>query len=226
MTNVPQSIGIILDGNRRWAKERGLPTLEGHREGLKRVKEVMRAAFDKEITTAYLYVFSTENWNRAPEEVSYLMTLFEEAVKNELREVAGESVRLRFIGDLSRLPENLQSLARTAEEETKNNTKATLAVALSYGGRADIVSAVNKLIKNDVDTVTEELLTEALSTQGLPHPDLIIRTSGEERLSNFLPWEGVYSELYFTKTLWPDFTPLELDKALEEYAARERRHGK
>lgn len=226
MASAPKSVGIIMDGNRRWASSKGLPTLEGHRKGLEKSKEIARAAFDAGVTTLYYYAFSTENWNRAPEEVSYLMTLFEQAIQEEFKEFAKEDIRVRFIGDLARLPQKLQKLARELEEKTAGNTRGTLVIALSYGGRLEILSAVNRLIQEGRELISEQELGEALWTSGMPDPDLIIRTSGEKRLSNFLTWQSVYSELAFTDTYWPDFSKEELLQIFEEYAKRERRNGK
>jgi len=215
-----------MDGNRRWARERGLPTFEGHRKGLENTRMITRAVFDAGVETLYYYAFSTENWHRAPEEVSYLMTLFEQAIKNEFAEISKENIRVRFIGDLARLPTKLQQLAKELEEKTAGNTRGTLAIALSYGGRPEIVHAVNALIKGGHEAVTETDIQNALWTKELPDPDLIIRTSGEKRLSNFLTWQSVYSELFFTNTYWPDFSKEELLKIFEEYSTRERRNGK
>ena len=224
--SIPETVGIIMDGNRRWAKARGLPTFEGHRAGLAKAKEIIKEAFDSGVKNVILYAFSTENWNRTAEEVSYLMSLFEQAIKDEFKELATENVRVRFIGEITRLPGQLQKVAHELEEETKSATRGTLAIALSYGGRPEIVSAVNSLIQAGHETVSEAEISSALWTHDIPDPDLIIRTSGEYRLSNFLTWQGVYSELHFTDTLWPDFSKEELHRIFDWYAARDRRHGK
>jgi undecaprenyl diphosphate synthase len=226
MNSVPQSIGIILDGNRRWAKEKGLPTLEGHRAGYENVKTIARAAFSKGVKYVTVYAFSTENWKRTEEEVSYLMNLLAHAVKKDLEELTKDDISVRFIGELDRLPDGLGKVARELEEKTKNNDRGTLTVAISYGGRAEIVSAVNKLLRERKEVISEEDLSSAMWAHDIPDPDLIIRTSGERRLSGFLTWESIYSELFFTKTYWPDFSEEELTKILDEYASRERRHGK
>lgn len=215
-----------MDGNRRWAKERNLPTLEGHRAGLSKLKEATKWAHEAGVKTVYFYAFSTENWNRAPEEVSYLMDLFAKSIKNELNELKKEGVRVRFIGDLSRLAESLRTAALALEEETKANTRGTLVLCLSYGGRLEIVTAANKLLKDGATSVTEENLRGAMWSGDLPDPDLIIRTSGEKRLSNFLMYQVAYSELFFTETKWPDFSKEELLRIFDDYASRERRHGK
>lgn len=219
-------MGIIMDGNRRWAKEHGLSTLEGHRKGLENLKEITRAAFSAGVKTLYFYAFSTENWNRAPEEVSYLMDLFAGAIKKELAELKDEGVRVRFVGDLSRLSEGLRTAAYALEKETANGEKGTLALCLSYGGRPEILAAVNALMGKGKTHIDEEDFRKALWGGDLPDPDLIIRTSGEQRLSNFLTWQSAYSELAFTNTKWPDFTEGELLQIFAAYAARERRHGK
>ncbi len=225
-TLVPKSLGIILDGNRRWARAKGLPTFEGHRVGYDNVKTIARAAFDAGVEYVTVYAFSTENWERAKEEVSYLMSLLERAVMSEFEEISKEGVRVRFIGEASRLSATLTTAMRALEEKTKNNSRGTLIVAISYGGRPEIVAAVNKLIQEGREIVSEADISGALWSAGIPDPDLIIRTSGEERLSNFLTWQSVYSELYFTPTFWPDFTKEELLTIFEKYAARERRKGK
>ncbi len=222
----PACVGIIMDGNRRWAKDHGLPTLEGHRRGLEKLKEITRAAFSAGVKTLYFYAFSTENWNRAPEEVSYLMNLFAGAIKNELAELKSEGVRVRFVGDLTRLSPELLNSARALEAETVHGQKGTLALCLSYGGRPEILAAVNTVLEAGKTQVSEEELRAALWGGDLPDPDLIVRTSGERRLSNFLTWQSAYSELAFTKTKWPDFTEAELLQIFSDYASRERRHGK
>jgi undecaprenyl diphosphate synthase len=225
MTNVPQSIGIILDGNRRWARAHGLPTLEGHRRGYARVREITEAAFEAGVRFVTLYAFSTENWNRSPEEVSYLLTLFEEMINSEISDITKNDTRVRFIGDLSRFPAHLASAARRLEEKTKENKKGTVVVALSYGGRPEIVHAVNALLQEGREVVSEDDISKKLWTSDIPDPDLIIRPGGEKRLSNFLTWQSVYSELFFTDTFWPDFSKEELMRILEEFSKRERRHG-
>jgi undecaprenyl diphosphate synthase len=223
----PKAIGVILDGNRRFAKERGLPTLEGHRAGFEKVKELMRWAKELDIRTVYIYAFSTENWNRAPDEVSYLMQLFAQAFSGELiDEIVEDDGRVVFLGDRSRIPSALVQEMERTEERTRNGKGGTLAVCLSYGGRAEILAAANKLIREGKEIESEEAFSAALWSAGLPDPDLIIRTSGEQRLSGFLTWQSVYSELFFTDTKWPAFTKEEFLSIIEEYATRERRKGK
>jgi undecaprenyl diphosphate synthase len=206
-------IGIILDGNRRWARAREVPTLEGHRVGLR--------------TTPHLaaYMFSTENWSRSEEEVGYLMQLFREGIKEELSELAKEGVRIRFVGQRDRFATDLQEAMTDIEKDTENNDRITFWACLSYGGRSEIVEAAKALCKSGED-VTEDNLERHLWTAQMPDPDIIIRTSGEKRLSGFLTWKGVYSELFFVDAHWPDFDETMLDEVLIEYAERERRMGK
>ena len=226
-TSGARCISIIMDGNRRWAKEQGKQSLEGHAAGLKKVKEIVRHAFSRGIDTVILYAFSTENWNRTAEEVGYLMNLFQSAIEKEFEELIQEHIKIRFIGNLARLSEALRVVTKEIEEKSAAiDTKKTLVIALSYGGRPEIVSAVNHLLESGAQRVDEAALSEALWTAGLPDPDIVIRTGGEKRLSNFLPWQTVYSELFFTDTYWPAFTTGELDAILAEFAERERRHGK
>lgn len=224
--SVPKSVGIILDGNRRWARARGLPTFEGHRIGYENVKTIARAAFAAGVEYLTIYAFSTENWNRSKEEVSFLVDLLARAVAGDLEELTSEGIRMRFIGDFSRLSESVREEMRSLEEKTKNNAKGTLVVAISYGGRLEIVAAVNELIAEGKKEISEEDISRAKWSYDIPDPNLIIRTSGEQRLSGFLTWASIYSELFFTKTHWPDFSKEELLKILAEYGTRERRHGK
>ncbi|MES2014649.1 MAG: polyprenyl diphosphate synthase [Patescibacteria group bacterium] len=220
-----QSIGIIMDGNRRWAKAEGLPSLEGHRRGLDKVKELVSWVQDAGIKELVLYAFSTENWNRTPVEVEYLMKLFENAFGKEIDEMIEKEVRVRFIGQRDRLPVSLQKKIDETEERTKGGAKSTLVIALSYGGRAEIVAGVNALLSQKVESVDESSFRKALWGGEFSDPDLIIRTGGDKRLSNFLTWQSVYSELFFTDTKWPAFEKTELDAILAEYALREQRRG-
>lgn len=222
----PRAIGVIMDGNRRWARGQGLPTLEGHRRGREKTKELLSWAQEAGIEEVTLYAFSTENWNRTPEEVGYLMDLFREAIAELTDESKKQDGRLLFIGQRDRMPEDVQEAMRTAEEETKDGSGLTLIIALSYGGRAEIIAAVNELLRAGKTAATEEDLEGAMWSAGLHEPDLIIRTGGEHRLSNFLTWQSVYSELYFTETMWPAFTKEEFSSILADYASRERRLGK
>lgn len=215
-----------MDGNRRWATERGLPKLEGHRRGVETYKQLLLHANTRGVEHLVVYMFSTENWHRAPVEVDYLMNLFRTLAKKELAEPIAENIRSRFVGERERLAPDLQELIADAEERSAKNTGLTAWICLSYSGRAEIVAAANKLIEEGREVVSEEDLRGAMWTAGMPDPDLIIRTSGEQRLSGFLLWQSTYSELFFTDTYWPDFSPAELDRILVEYALRERRHGK
>lgn len=224
--SAPRSIGIIMDGNRRWAKERELPTLEGHRAGAEKIFEMVSWAKECGLEEVILYTFSTENWNRAEEEVGYLMRLAEQLFTEQLARFKESRVRLRFIGDLSRATSRIQSVMKEAQEQTKNGTEGTVVFAFSYGGRPEILAATNRLLAEGKKDVTEQEFSAALWSVGLLDPDLILRTGGERRLSNFLPWQSVYSELFFTDTKWPDLSKEEFDAVLAEYQERERRHGK
>jgi undecaprenyl diphosphate synthase len=221
----PQCIGIIMDGNRRWARECGLPTAEGHRAGYTKAKEVAKWCRDAGVKNLILYAFSNENWNRSPEEVSYLVDIFNTTIFSEAESLRKENGAIRFIGDISRFGDTFVAQAKLLEETNPENPSITIAIALSYGGRQEIVRAVNKILKESKKEVTEADIAEHLYTRGLPDPDLIIRTSGEQRLSNFLPWQSVYSELFFTPTYWPAFEKEEFEKILAEFASRERRIG-
>lgn len=224
---IPACIGVIMDGNRRWARKRGLPTLEGHRAGYEKLREIVSWATDAGVGTVIVYAFSTENWNRSPEEVGYLMDLFRTVVTRETEEMRKKNARLTFVGDRSRFSPDMQELMHRAESDTATGTAGSLVVALSYGGRAEIMAAARALCAEGVppEGVTEETFAQKLWTAGLPDPDLVIRTGGETRLSNFLPWQSVYSELFFVGMLWPDFSKEEFDRILAEYAGRERRRG-
>jgi len=227
--NIPYHVGIIIDGNRRWAKEKGLPTLEGHRRGLDKLRKVGRWCKDRGVKILTIFAFSTENWKRTKKEVDYLMRLLGQALsKREVKQLNRDGIRLQVIGQKERLGKTLQKIIRNAEEGTKNNKEGILNLAISYGGRAEILQAINKIIKKKVpfSKITEEMVNENLWTAGLPFPDLIIRTSGEQRTSGFLLWQSAYSELYFLKKCWPDFSEKDLDEAFVEYSKRQRRFGK
>lgn len=219
-----QCVGIIMDGNRRWAKERGLPKLEGHRAGSEKLKDTVHFVQSHGIAHLVVYAFSTENWNRESSEVLYLMELFRELVKKEMKELGEEGARIRFIGQRERFSPELQQIMLEREKETELNDAITLWIALSYGGRAEVIAAAKAAAA--AGEITEETLSNNLWTAGMPEPDIIIRTGGEKRLSNFLAWQSVYSELFFTDSFWPAFTKEEFDTILLEFAARERRHGK
>ncbi|KKQ75876.1 MAG: Isoprenyl transferase [Parcubacteria group bacterium GW2011_GWC1_38_6] len=227
--NIPYHLGIIMDGNRRWAKAKGLPTLEGHRRGYDRVKKIGRWCKERGVKVLTLWAFSTENWKRSKAEIDYLMNLLKFALsKNEISQLHKDGIKVRVIGQKKRLSKDLQKLIEETEERTKNNKEGILNLAISYGGRADILQAVQKIInkKIPVDQITEETIDQNLWTADLPNPDLIIRTSGELRTSGFLTWESAYAELYFCQKHWPDFTEEDLDKAIEDFQNRQRRMGK
>src|SRR3989338_2650842 len=225
-TSSPQCIGIILDGNRRFAKANNLPTLEGHRRGLEKVKDIMGWARKAEVPFVVAYAFSTENWNRAQEEVSYLMGLFKEMLTQKLADFKKEGFRVRCIGDLSRFSPKLQTPMPKAEEETEHRPGPTLVLALSYGGRAEILQAASRVAAEGKTKITEKEFSSYLWSNGIPDPDIIIRTGGDKRLSGFLPWQSVYSELFFVDTLLPDFSESEFQNILTEFKGRERRMGK
>lgn len=223
---LPQHIGIIMDGNGRWAKARGLPREMGHQAGSKVVGEIIRHC--KKIGVPYItiYAFSTENWKRPAKEVDALLDLLRHYLSN-MEEYQKENARLRVLGHLEPLPRDLRESIRRAEAESAGNTAITVNIALNYGGRGEIIQGVRRLMEEGVspEEVTEELLSQRLYTAGMPDPDLIIRPSGEYRLSNFLLWQSAYSELLFMNVLWPDFTPEHLNYALHQYARRSRRFG-
>jgi undecaprenyl diphosphate synthase len=230
--NKLQHIAIIMDGNGRWASRQGLPRSMGHKKGAEVVKEITKAAAEKGIKYLTLYAFSTENWQRSKEEVSYLMTLLRQYLKNDLKEIKENKVRIRFIGERYMLDKDIQQSMADLEEETAEFNKMTLCIALSYGSRQEIISAVKKtaqLIKNgdiSVEDVDINLFSSMLYTKDIPDPDLLIRTSGEQRISNYLLWQIAYSEFAFTDVLWPDFTPELLQQMIDNFNTRERRYGK
>ncbi len=222
-----EHVGIIMDGNRRWARSRGLPAIFGHREGVKAVERTLIAAKELGIPCVSLYAFSTENWKRPESEVLGLMGLLKYYIKLKLEELNRENARLRFAGDLSALSGDIREILADAEEKTRNNDAMQLVVCLNYGGRQEILDALNKIIAEGVHkTVTEELFRSYLYLPDLPDPDLLIRTSGELRMSNFWLWQGSYSEYYFTDKYWPDFGRQDLEMAVADYNRRERRYGK
>lgn len=227
MKNIPGHIGIIMDGNGRWAELRGLPRVEGHKRGAERAKEIIKAAAELKVGVLTLYTFSLENWQRPRGEVSVLMKLLELYLGRELRDLTKMGIRFRAIGDLQKLPEHIQAIVKDSEERTSGMNGMTLVTALSYSGRDEILRAVRKAMRTGMapEEVTAEAFSGLLDTAGLPPPDLIIRTSGESRISNFLLWQSAYAELYFTDTLWPDFTKDEFLRAISSYQGRERRFG-
>lgn len=231
-SNELRHIAIIMDGNGRWAAKRGLPRSFGHKEGAETVKTITRAAADAGIKYLTLYAFSTENWQRGKDEVAYLMTLLRQYLKSELKELKDRQTRIRFIGERQMLDEDIRQMMLDLENETAGYDKLTLCIALSYGSRQEIVQAVKKtaeLVKNGdiaVEDIDINLFSDMLYTKDIPDPDLVIRTSGEKRVSNYLLWQSAYSEFAFTDVMWPDFTPQNLLDIIEEYKTRERRYGK
>ncbi len=222
-----RTVAIIMDGNGRWAERRGLPVAEGHREGTKALRRTVEAAIDLGLETLVVYAFSTENWSRPAGEVDSLMDIFGETIERELPDLARRGVRTRFMGRRDRAPAELQEQMVRLEEETAGNERLNLWIAFDYGGRAEIVEAARRLAKAGVEPgeITEDLLRANLYAPELPDPDLLIRTSGELRISNFLLWQLAYSELVFLDRLWPDFGRDELEHALVDYASRRRRFG-
>ncbi len=228
---VPQHVAIIMDGNGRWAQCRGEPRVHGHRSGAQRVREVVEAAGQKGVKVLTLYAFSEENWRRPPEEVHALFSLLVSYLREEIEHLHENGVRLTSIGAIEKLPVDCQEWLRVVEERTKANTGLQLVLALSYSGRSDLVRAVRSIMKEvkdgrlGEDAISEDTIAYHLSTYTLPEPDLLIRTSGEQRLSNFLLWEMAYTEFYFTKVHWPDFSRDDLEAALQAFAERDRRFG-
>ncbi len=224
---VPQHVAIIMDGNGRWARQRGLPRLAGHRAGTENLRRIVEACGDHGVKILTIYAFSTENWSRPPEEVRGLLRLLSQMLERELENLRKNGVQLRHLGSLDGLPSDLQSGIGRALEATAANDRLILNVALNYGGRGEIVEAVRRVMQSGLapQQVTEQTLSDHLYSAGLPDPDLIIRTAGEMRLSNFLIWQAAYAEFYSTPTYWPDFDPEELHKALLAYGQRIRKYG-
>ncbi|MBV9789030.1 MAG: isoprenyl transferase [Chloroflexi bacterium] len=227
MSAVPRHIAMIMDGNGRWAKQRGLPRAAGHRAGVENIRRVVRECKEQGVEYLTIYAFSTENWNRPGPEVRALMMLFGEFIDREMRELHQEGVQIRHLGKIENLSPALQKKVRYALDLTQHNTTMTLAVALDYGGRDEIVRAVREMVAQGYapEAITEESISEHLYTGGLPDPDLIIRTAGEFRLSNFLIWQAAYAEFYSSPVFWPDFGIEELRQAIAAYGQRERRFG-
>jgi len=225
---IPNHLGIIIDGNRRWAEKKHLPSFHGHKKGLDNVKKIGEYCREKGIKILTLYVFSSENWQRPKKEISYLMELFADTLsKSFVSDCNKKDVKLQIIGQKEKLPDSLQKKIKEAEKLTKNNKKI-LNLAISYGGRSEIIEAVKNIVKKKIPAtkITEQVIDENLWTSNMPYPDFIIRTGGEQRLSNFLIWQSAYSELYFSQKLWPEFTKKDLDRALEDFNQRQRRFGK
>jgi undecaprenyl diphosphate synthase len=223
----PRHVAIIMDGNRRWAAARGLPSIAGHVQGVEAIRPIVKLAPDRGIEVLSLYVFSAENWRRPDEEVTGLFGLIDGAVRQYTDELVEEGVRVRVVGRLHEAPADVQRSIREAEERTRGGQRMALNIAFNYSGRSEIVDAVRALIAAGVPAheISEERLDEHLYTAGQPDPDLIIRTGGEQRTSNFLLWQGAYAELVFCATLWPDFREADLDAALAEFTLRQRRYG-
>jgi undecaprenyl diphosphate synthase len=225
---VPTHLGLILDGNRRWARSQGLPTLEGHRKGYDNLKTIARHAFESGVQYVSAFVFSTENWNRAKQEVDYLMNLAMKIASKDAAELIKENIKIVVLGIEDRLDAKLVDMWRRTEEDSKNNTGGTLALCFNYGGLREISDAVKKIAAKGAkaEDISEELVAQNLYHPEVPAVDLMIRTSGEQRISNFMLWRLAYAELYFTNKHWPAFTPADLDLAIAEYTKRQRRYGK
>lgn len=227
-----QHIAIIMDGNRRWAKERNLPSAFGHKKGVDALKAAMRACDDFGVKYLTVYAFSTENWNRNPEEVAFLMDLLGVTLQNELKEMHENNVVISFIGDTTKLSEKLQKILKNAVDTTKNNTGVNLQIAFNYGARDEITHAVKNICKKvqtgeiSLDEITEETISQNIYTKNIPDPDLLIRTGGEMRVSNYLLWQIAYSEILVTKRYWPEFDKKSLAEAILEFHSRQRRYGK
>ena len=229
---LPRHVAVIMDGNGRWAKRQGLPRLMGHQRGVDSLKDILRCCKDWGVGALTAYAFSTENWGRPLEEVGFLMTLFERVLRQELREMMQEDVCIRFVGNLSALPQSLQEEIARSMEETQHNKGICFTIATNYGGRQEIIKACQAIAQQvqqglvNPDQIDEALFEQHLYTTGVCDPDLLIRTSGEMRISNFLLWQVAYAELYVTNTLWPDFDRTEFHRALSNYQQRDRRFGK
>jgi undecaprenyl diphosphate synthase len=231
-SRLPNHVAVIMDGNGRWAKRKGRPRIIGHQKGVDALKDLLRCCRDWGIPALTAYAFSTENWGRPLEEVEFLMTLFERVLRRELQEMMAENVKIRFVGNLEELPKSLQSEIERSMHDTRNNSGIQFTIATNYGGRQEILQACRAIAAKveqgylKVEEIDEALFERHLYTRGIAHPDLLIRTSGEMRISNFLLWQMAYAEIYVTQTLWPDFDRVEFHKALCAYQQRDRRFGK
>ncbi len=225
--HIPTHVAIIMDGNGRWAKSHGLPRMEGHKEGTKNLRRVLEAAEKHGIRYVTLFAFSTENWNRPTQEVQALMRILEQTIQEETPTLVEKNVRFRYLGRLDRLTANMRQAIHGALERTKKNTGLNLSVALDYGGRDEIVQAIQQIVRDGIapEQITADLVQRYLYTRDIPDPDLIVRTAGEQRLSNFLVWQSVYSEYYSSPAFWPDFDEHELANALHAFSERTRRFG-
>ena len=231
-TKVPRHVAIIMDGNGRWAERQSLPRAMGHIEGVRRVEEIIDAAQEIGIEVVTLFTFSTENWDRPENEVSVIMNILTAVLDRKLQKLKNDNIRLRMIGQKERVPKTLYETIAKVIDETRNNTGLIVNLAFNYGSRVEIINAVKSIAKSvqsgqlSIEDICEDTISQSLYTNGLPDPDLLIRTSGEQRISNFLLWQLSYAEFYFTKKLWPDFTAEEFKKAILDYQERERRFGK
>jgi len=225
--NIPRHIAIIMDGNRRWAKKRGLPAFKGHQQGYEQFKKIAEHCSKLGVKILTVYAFSLENWKRSRREVFFLMNLFKKGLQEQRDYFRKNKIKLNVMGQIERLPDALKNLVYKIMAETKNNKERILNLAISYGGREEILVAVKKILKEKTSPskISEKIFSQYLYTAGQPDPDLVIRTSGEERLSGFLPWQSVYSELYFSPKLWPDFTENDLEEVIKEFQNRQRRFG-
>jgi undecaprenyl diphosphate synthase len=231
INNIPQHVAIIMDGNGRWAQSRNLPRTHGHIEGVRRVQEIVDSAAKLGVKVLTLYTFSTENWHRPNAEVSLLMNILTTVLREKINKLKKDNTRFQIIGRRQGVPDPVLNALDTVVSETKNNTGLILNLAFNYGSRLEILDAIQQIVRDvslgrlNVDAITEEVVSDALYTRGLPDPDLLIRTSGEKRLSNFLLWQCSYTEFYFTDKLWPDFNDQEFYRAIEDFSQRERRFG-
>lgn len=231
-TNIPTHIAIIMDGNGRWATEKGLPRSEGHKQGAENVRAILDHAKECGVKYVTLFAFSSENWNRPKTEVKCLLDIFRKYLKEDIKELIEKKIHVSFIGSEEKFPADMVERMHEIERETESFDDFHVILALSYGGREDIIASVKKIAldvaegKYRISSIDENTINESLSTHGIPYPDLVIRTSGEQRISNFLLWEMAYAELYFTPIYWPDFNEQDLDLAIEAYGRRERRFGK
>jgi len=224
---IPRHVGIIMDGNRRWATEKGLPTLEGHKEGYLKMKSIPGIFFNHGVEIVSVYAFSTENWKRSEKEVNYLMKLLTQAFTEDLEEFHKEGYKLVISGRIEDLPDELPDICKNAMEKTKENKRGVFNICLNYGGRPEIVDAIQKIVKENIpaEKINEELIQKYLYHGELPDPDIIVRTSGEKRISGFLLWESAYSEFLFLQKYWPDFNEEDVQVVLQEYTKRKRRFG-
>lgn len=226
---IPKCIGVIMDGNRRWAKKKGLATFKGHNEGYKRLKDLISWTNELKIQNVIIYAFSTENWKRSEIEIKYLFKIFRKLIFKELDFLKKENTKVKFVGQIDRFPKDIQKGILKIEKETEKNKGINIFLALSYGGRAEIIDAVSKALKETKSKnikITEKSFKKYFWTKDMPDPEIIIRTGGEMRLSNFLLWQAAYSELFFTKTFWPDFSKKEFNNIILEFGEREKRCGK